>query len=207
MLIKEKEINNQRKLLKNENYYDDNWNQQFALVAACINELCGAESKILEVGCGNGYLSTQLAGKYVGIDPILHEDCADGFDFKIGVGENVPHPDNSFNLILIKDAVNYFADLNLIANEALRLLKKDGIVLISEYVGPKYNPIKQYCKNIIKRYLNIGVRSWNRTYLNYYTSSDVTKVFMTYGFTAEYRYPKEDKRYYLILRKSEVDHH
>lgn len=204
ILIKENEIKAQRERLKKENYYDDSWSQQFELVASYINDLSGSDKKILEVGCGIGYLSTLLEGEYAGIDPILHEDCIEGFDFKIGFGEDVPHPDNSFDLILIKDSVNYFADLSLFAKEAVRLLKEDGIVLVSEYVGPKYNPIKQSFKNLIKRYLHIGVKNWNKTYLSYYTSIDIIRVFMRCGFRAEYRYPREDSRYYLILRKSRV---
>lgn len=199
--VKTQEIEALRERLTGEAYYDDEWLRQFALVAKWIGSLVPKDSMLLEVGCGIGFLSTCLECQYAGIDPIEHKDLRPGFDFKVGLGEDIPHPDKSFDVILIKDAVNYFADLGPFLEDSARVLNGDGILLVTEYVGRKYHPVKQRLKNIIKRYLHVGMNMWNKTYLNFYTSHDIIRTASLYGFSVEYRYSKADLRYYLVLRR------
>jgi ubiquinone/menaquinone biosynthesis C-methylase UbiE len=180
----------------------DKWLEQFALVAKWINSLSNKKTRLLEIGCGSGVLSNYLTAHYAGIDPIKHKDLHEEIDFKVGLGESIPHPDKSFNYVLIKDAINYFSDLVLLFNEASRVLADDGALLITEFVGPNYLPVKQKLKNIVKKYLRIRRNIWDRTYLNYYTSHDVMRVAKQCGFFSKYGYPKADSRYYLVIRKS-----
>jgi ubiquinone/menaquinone biosynthesis C-methylase UbiE len=179
----------------------DKWLEQFVLVAKWINSFSSEETALLEIGCGSGALSDFLAAQYAGIDPIKHKDLRDGIDFKIGLGESIPHAAKSFDYVLIKDAINYFSDLAPLLNDVSRVLTDDGAVLITEFVGPNYRPVKQKLKNIVKKYLRIRRNIWDGTYLNYYTSHDVIRAAECRGFLAEYKYPKADSRYYLTLRK------
>lgn len=198
--VKVQEIRAVRDILATQSD-QDKWLEQFALVAKWINSLSNEKTRLLEIGCGSGALSGYLTAHYAGIDPIKHKDLREGIDFEVGLGERIPHPGKSFNYVLIKDAINYFSDLVLLFNEASRVLTDDGALLITEFVGPNYHPVKQKLKNIVKKHLRIRRNIWDSTYLNYYSSHDVIRAAERRGLLAEYKHLKTDSRYYLILRK------
>jgi ubiquinone/menaquinone biosynthesis C-methylase UbiE len=183
----------------------EKWREQFAFVANWINALAGERARVLEIGCGSGALGGHIKARYAGIDPIRHKDLRDGVDFKIGLGENIPHPDGSFDFVLIKDAINYFSDLEPLLKDASRVLVDGGAILITEFVGPGYSPGKQKLKNFIKKYLRVHRNIWDSTYLNYYTSNDIARAARRGGLAVEYNYPRAELRYYLVLRKTSAD--
>jgi ubiquinone/menaquinone biosynthesis C-methylase UbiE len=181
--------------------HDDEWLKQFALVANRINSFSGENFRLLEIGCGSGILSKFLIARYAGIDPIKHHDLPEGLDFKIGLGEHIPHPDKSFDYVLIKDAINYFSRLAPLLDDAMRVLTDDGAIILTEFVGPRYHPATQKLKNVVKKYLRVHRNIWDSTYLNYYTSHDVIRLASRRGLFAEYEYRRNESRYYLIIRK------
>jgi ubiquinone/menaquinone biosynthesis C-methylase UbiE len=200
--VKVQEIHTVRDALAGLSDLQDKWLEQFALVAKWINSFADEKARLLEIGCGSGVLSEYLTAQYAGIDPIEHKDLNKGINFKVGVGESIPHPDKSFNYVLIKDAIYYFSDLAPLFDEASRVLTEDGAMLITEFVGQNYHPVKQKLKNIVKKYLRIRRNIWDVTYLNYYTSHDVIKTAARRGLFAEYKYMRANSRYHLIIRKT-----
>ncbi len=129
--------------------------------------------------------------------------CPKGSIFKIGLGEYIPHPDKSFDYVLVKDAVNYFSDLAPLLDDAFRVLSEDGAALLTEFVGPRYHPWTQKLKNAVKKYLNVHRNIWDSTYLNYYTSHDVMRMATRRGLVAEYEYRNSESRYYpAIIRQA-----
>jgi ubiquinone/menaquinone biosynthesis C-methylase UbiE len=97
--------------------------------------------EILEVGCGDGRISSLLAGDselLVAIDPdidrIEHAKAnISGVDFKIGSGEKLDFPDNCFDLVIFTLSLHHQNSKKAIA-EAARVLKADGKILVIEPV-------------------------------------------------------------------------
>lgn len=173
----------------------------FELVARWINSFSSEKSRLLEIGCGSGILGTYLKAQYAGIDPIEHKELCKDIEFKIGLGESIPYPDKSFDYILVKDAINYFADLDPVFSDASRALSDDGAILLTEFVGPRYHPLKQKLKNLVKKHLRIRRSVWDATYLNFYTSHDVMRAAARREFSISYTYVSAESRYYVIARK------
>jgi ubiquinone/menaquinone biosynthesis C-methylase UbiE len=197
--VKTREIHDVREALSHDAAQQALALQQFGIVARWVDAVAQGTS-VLEIGCGQGRLSQHLNARYHGIDPIRHDQLVEGFEFRIGTGERIPHEDDSFDCVLVKDAVNYFADLRPVLQEASRVLKPGGALLMTEFVGPKYHPLKQKAKNFVKRVLRMSRGPWDKTYLNHYTSADILAAAHRCGFVGDYRYSRSDRRYYLVLR-------
>ena len=97
--------------------------------------------KILEVGCGDGRISSLIAcdsESLVAIDPdsdsLEHAKTnISGVDFKIGSGERLDFPDNCFDLVIFTLSLHHQNSKKAIA-EADRVLKADGKILVIEPV-------------------------------------------------------------------------
>jgi ubiquinone/menaquinone biosynthesis C-methylase UbiE len=97
--------------------------------------------EILEVGCGDGRISSLLAGDcelLVAIDPdidsIEHAKTnISGVDFRLGSGEELDFPDNCFDLVIFTLSLHHQNSKKAIA-EAARVLKADGKILVIEPV-------------------------------------------------------------------------
>jgi SAM-dependent methyltransferase len=96
---------------------------------------------ILEVGCGDGRISSLLAAEpesLVAIDPdidsIEHAKAnISGVDFRIGSGEKLGFPENCFDLVIFTLSLHHQNSKKAIA-EAARVLKADGKILVIEPV-------------------------------------------------------------------------
>jgi ubiquinone/menaquinone biosynthesis C-methylase UbiE len=198
---KEQRLRELRNSVSNDRSRTDLADRQFVVVANWINGLA-PNARILELGCGSGRMAALLTGTYAGVDPIRHDNLCAGFDFRLGSGASIPHENGSFDYVLIKDAINYFSDLNPVIREALRVLSPSGAILATEFVGSHYAPLKQRFKNLIKKHLNIHLNPWDSTYANFYTSQDVVVAAKRMGLTADYCYVRDDLRYYIQIRRT-----
>jgi ubiquinone/menaquinone biosynthesis C-methylase UbiE len=94
---------------------------------------------LLEVGCGDGRITSQLAGKaqtITAIDPDSEsirkaENNVKGVDFKIGSGEYIAQAGGSFDLVMFTLSLHH-QDQKSALRESHRVLKKDGQLLILE---------------------------------------------------------------------------
>ncbi len=95
--------------------------------------------KVLDLGCGGGFLAEEFAKDgfaVIGIDPATHsieaarQHAADNsltIDYRIGAGEALPFPDNSFDIIACCDVLEHVDEPRAVIREAARTLKTGGI--------------------------------------------------------------------------------
>jgi 2-polyprenyl-6-hydroxyphenyl methylase/3-demethylubiquinone-9 3-methyltransferase len=97
--------------------------------------------RALDVGCGGGYLSEELARlgfKVSGADPAPASLAAAQshakqsgltIDYREAQAESLPFPDGSFDLVTCCDVLEHVQDLNLVLSEIARVLKPGGIFI------------------------------------------------------------------------------
>jgi SAM-dependent methyltransferase len=91
-------------------------------------------SRVLDVGCGSGYiahhLSAMLKGSVVGID--LGETTEAPIDYRSFNGTNFPVEDNSFDAVLFCYVLHHAQNIELIFAELRRALRSGGRAVIYE---------------------------------------------------------------------------
>ena len=100
-------------------------------------ELGGRE--MLEIGCGDGRLSSMLANKVkslTAIDPDkaminLAGKEISGVDFRVGYGERLEFSDKTYDVVLFSYSLHH-QDCVKALDEAKRVLRDNGIILIIE---------------------------------------------------------------------------
>ena len=108
------------------------------------------DQEVLEIGCGEGRITTQLVGKVkrlVAIDPdpaIIAEakENTEGVSLRIGSGECLEFSSDSFDVILFTLSLHH-QDSSLALREAKRVLRDHGRVVILEPVND--GEIEQVC--------------------------------------------------------------
>jgi arsenite methyltransferase len=105
---------------------------------------------VLDVGCGGG-VDTLLAGmmagrrgKAVGIDLIpemlqraeenLRKVGLENVSFRKASGESIPFPDESFDVVISNGVFNLIPDKQKAAQEAFRVLRQEGRLMIADQV-------------------------------------------------------------------------
>ena len=96
---------------------------------------------ILEIGCGNGRISSLLSvesGSLIAIDPDEKmirkaKTHISGVDFRIGSGEKLNFPDSFFDLVIFTLSLHHQNSQKAI-REAARVLKTGGRILVIEPV-------------------------------------------------------------------------
>jgi 2-polyprenyl-6-hydroxyphenyl methylase/3-demethylubiquinone-9 3-methyltransferase len=96
---------------------------------------------VLDLGCAGGFMAEALAARgaqVTGIDP-----AADAIDaarvharatglrigYDVGVGEDLPYDDSSFDAVVCVDVLEHVADLNKVLSEVARTLRPGGLFL------------------------------------------------------------------------------
>jgi 2-polyprenyl-3-methyl-5-hydroxy-6-metoxy-1,4-benzoquinol methylase len=102
--------------------------------------------KILEIGCGYGYLTyalRKLGHEVIGIDisKTAIEFAKNNFGGKFYERniENLNFKENSFDLIIATELIEHLSDINLFITKSIKLLKNNGFLLISTPNKPKNN--------------------------------------------------------------------
>lgn len=117
-------------------------------------------SSILDVGCGLGGIDLLLAATYgatkvVGIDvnpdviPLARalaerKGLSDRVSFETYTGEALPFPDSSFDILFSKDAMVHVADKNTFYADILRVLRRGGKLIVSDWLwtpDAAHNPL------------------------------------------------------------------
>lgn len=103
--------------------------------------------RVLDLGCGTGYLLRRLASEYpdaqklAGIDAAatMIEVAQDGADdprlsFRVGVAEALPYPDESFDLVVSTTSFDHWSDQQKGLMECRRILTPGGqLVLVDQF--------------------------------------------------------------------------
>jgi SAM-dependent methyltransferase len=100
-------------------------------------DLSGRE--MLEIGCGDGRLSSLLANKVkhlTAIDPdqdMIHQACKEisAVDFRVGYGEKLDFNDRSYDIVLFSYSLHH-QDCVQALDEAKRVVRDNGSILIIE---------------------------------------------------------------------------
>jgi SAM-dependent methyltransferase len=91
-------------------------------------------SRVLDVGCGNGYiahhLSAFLGSQVIGID--LNEMSEAPIDYRQFDGKVFPVRDQSIDAVLLCYVLHHAQDLNAVMNELRRVLRTDGLIVVYE---------------------------------------------------------------------------
>ena len=113
------------------------------IIAEKISHLVNLKNKqILEVGCGNGRITSLLADKpkkIIAIDPDSDKikEAQNMFltaDFRVGFGENLKFPDEYFDLVIFILSLHH-QDSKVALREAIRVLKNEGTILVIEPIN------------------------------------------------------------------------
>ena len=96
----------------------------------------GEERLVLDVGSGAGNMAHHLAhyGHVIGLDynprplTVAHQRALDATQ---GMGNFLPFPDNTFDLVALLDTVEHIADEFGVFEEALRVLKPGGKLMVT----------------------------------------------------------------------------
>ena len=139
--------------------------------------------KIIEIGCGSGNLLKHLECDNIsGVDisPLMIEECKKILPkgkFLTGDAENLQFKDNAFDKVIISEVLYYLPDLNKAISEAFRVLKKDGLLLITS-LNKKYNFVRTFVK-----VLKIGVH--DDISMSYISLKKLKKILTEKGFKIE----------------------
>lgn len=94
--------------------------------------------EVLDIGCAGGFLCEALAKRGAcvsGIDPAAgaiegaraHAASSDlDVDYRVGVGEDLPWPDASFDVVACVDVLEHVRDVDTVLAEAARVLRPGG---------------------------------------------------------------------------------
>jgi 2-polyprenyl-6-hydroxyphenyl methylase / 3-demethylubiquinone-9 3-methyltransferase len=94
---------------------------------------------VLDLGCGGGFLAEEMArrgARVVGVDPsrgaigaAVDHARRSGLriDYMVGVGENIPLADGSFDVVACVDVLEHVADLSLVLAQVRRVLRPGGL--------------------------------------------------------------------------------
>ncbi len=94
---------------------------------------------ILDVGCGTGLYAKALVGRgarVYGIDisekeiEIAKAECR-GADFRVGSASDMPYANSKFDIVLMALAFTYFENMDAALDEARRVLKPHGRLVVS----------------------------------------------------------------------------
>ena len=125
-----------------------------------------SKKNLLEVGSGRGggssyiqrYLKTRtVTGLDISSDAVQLSNLSfdtPGLSFVQGDSENLPFEDNSFDTLILRDALHHFvgeADFDKVKNEMCRVLRNDGKII---FFDPNVNFLIKTLRKILSRIRN-----------------------------------------------------
>lgn len=98
--------------------------------------------RVLDVACGTGILAREIAarigsaGRVVGIDPshgmvAVAKQLAPAIEWREGVAESLPFPDQSFDAVVSQFGLMFFADRRQALREMVRVLTPGGRLAVA----------------------------------------------------------------------------
>jgi len=143
-------------------------------LAAALGEMVPSGSEVLDVGCGDGQISAQLAnsGKGLsvrGIDVLIRPNCyipVTQFD-----GNNIPFDDASFDLVIFVDVLHHTEDPAALLAEAKRVSRR--YLLLKDHfrtgaIGNKTLRLMDWFGNahhgVVLPYNYLSEPEWNQAY-------------------------------------------
>jgi ubiquinone/menaquinone biosynthesis C-methylase UbiE len=108
----------------------------------------GAQSRVLDVACGPGFLTLSFAGACTsarGVDAtpafveraqrLAREQGADNASFVLGDANALPEPDGAWDVVACRAAFHHFPDPTCVLAEMSRVAKPGGTLLVADLLG------------------------------------------------------------------------
>lgn len=190
-----------RRLMKEKSFWDkiaSNYDRPSRLDAAyrlsvqrCLNLLEGKE-RVIEMACGTGTISIGIAEKaasVIGIDASanminaaknkLAQTTADNISFEVGDGYHTRFSGNSFDVVLLFNALHIVKEPDRFLAEAYRILKADGIIVTATDCYSEKVPFTKKIYTLVPGFMKkLGIIS----YLSSYRKADVEKLIEKNNF-------------------------
>ncbi|MEM8656107.1 MAG: bifunctional 2-polyprenyl-6-hydroxyphenol methylase/3-demethylubiquinol 3-O-methyltransferase UbiG [Pseudomonadota bacterium] len=111
------------------------------------------DKEVLDLGCAGGFMAEALdarGAQVTGIDPAADaikaarthaRNTGRTIRYDVGVGEDLPYPDASFDAVVCVDVLEHVADLTQVLAEVARVLRPGGMFL---YDTINRNPIARF---------------------------------------------------------------
>jgi len=107
----------------------------------------GAPTALLDLGCGDGRFCVFAAERGATVHGVDAEpdgiaaalDRVPGGDFRLGLMEDLPWPDDCFDVVTSFNALQYALDPELALAEACRVAQPDGCIAICKWGPPAEN--------------------------------------------------------------------
>ena len=144
---------------------------------------------ILDLGCSNGFKVVALKRQYpdahvYGIDPendavnmaqsLVNAEGLANITLQCGVGESLPYPDESFDLITCHTVIEHVYDVEKVVLEIGRVLKKGGVLHLDapNYLWPYEPHLRIYCipllgKRLMKFFAHIQGQGHNVDFMDH----------------------------------------
>jgi 2-polyprenyl-3-methyl-5-hydroxy-6-metoxy-1,4-benzoquinol methylase len=169
----------------------------------------GTGKIILDIACGEGYgsnLLAQSAAKVTGVDidpgtikKAILKYPRPNLDFIVGSIENIPLASNSFDIITCFETLEHVHDHEKIMQELKRVLKPDGILIISTPDKKTYQDAGQYSNPYHKKELYANEfnalinRHFHSSFYLFQRLTLASYAFLKEESTFEYFYGNYDK--------------
>jgi SAM-dependent methyltransferase len=99
-----------------------------------VARLLPRQSRVLDVGCGNGYIAHHLSGllgeRVIGID--IDDNTQASIDYKTFDGENIPMADRSIDAVLLCYVLHHAQQPDGLLRELHRVLERNGLAVVYE---------------------------------------------------------------------------
>lgn len=151
--------------------YDRRWSFYIdATIQQTLNRLeFSSGERILDLGCGTGSLIQRLlqiasGSEIVGIDPcaemleIARQKMPQSVELKVGLADDIPFPNDYFDIVVSTSAFHYFRDPFKALQEAKRVLKTNGRIVITDWCHDYLTC--QICDFFLKRFNHAHFRTY-----------------------------------------------
>ncbi|MBD2106313.1 class I SAM-dependent methyltransferase [Nodosilinea sp. FACHB-13] len=165
-------------------WYDRRWSFYVdATVQETMHRLeLNSHERILDLGCGTGTLIQCLLRlnpetEIIGLDPsaemlnVARQKLPKSVELRIGSADNIPFPNESFDLVISTNAFHYFRHPYQAIQEVKRVLGPNGHLVITDW-----------CDDYLTcRICDIFLRLFNRAHFRTYGTSECQRMLQDEG--------------------------